>query len=157
MSFKNKFHEETYKRVGEYLAETFGPDNIKKQGSISYSVEYGSAIINIGVYGWKESAMVDCLSFVAKGVKVSSELMKFLLSANTKMYFGAFSLADEGGTGDVMLHHAIVGGNAMDKNELKFTVMEIARIADEYDDKIVNQFGGKRGLDAILEKSMAEQ
>jgi hypothetical protein len=61
------------------------------------------------------------------------------------MSFGAFGIDDEG---DVIFEHTIVGSTC-DQKELESSVIHVARTADDYDDIIVEKWGGERALDQI--------
>jgi len=50
--------------------------------------------------------------------------------------------------GDIVFEHTIVGSTC-DKKELESSVAAVLEVSDDYDDKIVERWGGKRALDRI--------
>ncbi len=62
------------------------------------------------------------------------------------MQFGGFSLDADG---NILFEHSIVGSTC-DLNGLEESVLAVLKVADDYDDKIVPRWGGKRGLDIPL-------
>ena len=82
-------------------------------------------------------------SWVVTGAEQSAELHKFLLEANLSVRFGAFAVDQ---AGDIAFTHAILG-EGLTTDALMFTVVGVAQIADEYDDLIVQRFGGQRASD----------
>jgi len=74
----------------------------------------------------------------------SALFFKYLLGESYRMRFGAFGV--EPSTGDIIFSHAIVG-EGCDTDELMYSVYAGAQTADEYDDKIVQRFGGQRAVD----------
>ena len=78
-----------------------------------------------------------------KGAQLTPELTKFLLDENSKMRFGAFAIDAEG---EVVFRHCIAGSTC-DKEELETSVGAVAQTADEYDDQIVQRWGGQRALE----------
>ena len=78
--------------------------------------------------------------------------MHFLLRENDRMTFGAFGIDQDG---DVFFEHTIVGSTC-DKPELKTSVSSVVLIADEYDDLIVEKWGGERAIDRLRDNEEAE-
>jgi hypothetical protein len=67
--------------------------------------------------------------------------MRYLLSENSRMRFGAFQL---GKSDEVLFGNSVLGGENMDLMELQTCILSVVTIADTYDDWIVDRFGGKR-------------
>ena len=110
------------------------------------SLFMGSALVEVSVFpSGDDEAIVNTRSYVVTNVDLKPDLMKFLLQENSKMRFGAFGIDDNG---DLIFEHTIVGSSC-DKPELEASVKAVLAIADEYDDKIVEIWGGKRALDRI--------
>jgi T3SS (YopN, CesT) and YbjN peptide-binding chaperone 1 len=64
---------------------------------------------------------------------------------NAEQQFGAFALDPDN---DVVFTHTIIGGgDTLDPEELRSSVEAVVRCADDYDDQIVERFGGKRAQD----------
>jgi hypothetical protein len=109
-------------------------------------------MINVVPWG-EERALVRCVAQLVKGVRMDSALALQLLSLNAVLRFGAFAYVQEGSL--VLFLHSILGGNTLDGDELIGTVRDVALIADDWDDKIMNHFGGQRMKDLLEESALA--
>ena len=104
----------------------------------------GSAWAEVHVYPWgDDDSVVNIRSTVVSGADLSCDLQNFLLRENAELRFGAFALNE---SGDVLFEHTIVGSTC-DPAELEASVREVLETADDYDDKIVERWGGERALD----------
>jgi hypothetical protein len=54
----------------------------------------------------------------------------------------------------VLFLHSILGGPTLDPEELLATVRDVAIIADEYDDRIIKQYGGQTMLELLEEAAL---
>ena len=146
MEFETKPQEEVYNRVLPWISELFGGSVLRKPDAPVVGVMYGSAFAQIGIFSWGEhDAVITTRSYVVTEVELTPELMRYLLHENLGMRFGAFGIDDEG---DIIFEHTIVGSTC-DQKELESSVVHVARTADEYDDIIVEKWGGERALDQI--------
>jgi len=87
-----------------------------------------------------------------KGVNVDGPLAKQLLELNRHLRFGAF--ATDQNEQAILFSHTILGGTTLDPEELVATLRDVALIADEYDDKLMQKYGGQRMADLIEEAAM---
>jgi hypothetical protein len=118
-----------------------------------YLVKQGSAYVMINIVPWSdEQAMVRCVAQLVKGLEMEGRLARQLLELNARLRFGAF--AYEPVDKVVLFIHSILGGATLDSDELLATVRDVALIADEYDDKLVERYGGQRMSDLIEEAAM---
>src|SRR5256714_650653 len=118
-----------------------------------YVIKQGSAYVMINVVPWGENkAMVRCASQLVKGIDVDGPLAIQLLELNAHLRFGAF--AWDPGEHTVLFTHTILGGTTLDAEELVATLRDVALIADEYDDKLMKKYGGKRMIDLLEEAAM---
>ncbi len=146
MDFDTKPQQEIYERVLPWIAELFGGSVLRKPDAPVVGVMYGSAFAQIGIFPWGEhDAVITTRSYVVTDVQLTQELMRYLLHENIGMRFGAFGVDDEG---DIIFEHTIVGSTC-DQKELESSVIHVARTADDYDDIIVEKWGGERALDQI--------
>ncbi len=79
------------------------------------------------------------------GAEIRPDLLRYLLEENVKMIFGAFGISSDN---EILFEHSIVGSTC-DRKELEASVKAVMDISDDYDDKIVERWGGKRALDRI--------
>jgi hypothetical protein len=142
--FKHAVHEETYRRVQDYLPDFFD-DLYHDEDDGHFYVRYGTTVLEISVeaYGPKE-AVVTIMSYCVQGVDVSEELMTTLLELNHVQPFGAFSMVDN----DVFFSHSMFGRD-MQPRSLLGAIAAVADVADESDDRIVDRFGGQTALERI--------
>jgi hypothetical protein len=146
MEFDTQAQQNTYEKVLPWVAELFGGSVLRKPDAPVIGVMYGSAFAQIGIFPWGEDdAVITTRSYVVTDVELNPELLHYLLHENAGMRFGAFGIDDEG---DIIFEHTIVGSGC-DQKELESSVIHVARTADEYDDLIVDRWGGERALDQI--------
>lgn len=104
----------------------------------------GSAWVEVIISPWEEDeTVIKTLSKVVIDAKITPELTSFLLQANSEMMFSAFSINK---AGEILFSHSIVGSTC-DPEELEASVLTVLEIADDYDNKIIQTWGGKRALD----------
>ena len=144
MEFVHSAHEAAYSRVRAYMTELFGEAATPSADEPSFVLHEGSAVATVTVRPWREHATtVETASWVVTETSPSEELFRFLLTENTSLLFGAFGLQN---STDVIFKHSIVG-DTLDKEELQSSVEAVLEMADQYDDEIVQRFGGLRAKD----------
>ena len=119
-----------------------------------FVVKQGSSYVMINVVPWGQSrAIVRCAAQLVQGVHMDGNLALQLLTLNAVIRFGAFAYVQEGSL--VLFLHSILGGETLDVDELTATIRDVALIADEWDDKIMKHFGGRRMQDLLEESALA--
>ena len=159
--FEHSVQELTYNKVADYLqsATLFQNSFVALPDRPRFQVSYGSALVEIEVSNWafhpwnadQNMAIVTASSCVTKGSLITPELTQYLLRENRRMRFGAFQLNEDF---NILFSHSIVGGEHMDLTELQSCILAVVTIADNYDDALVEEFGGKRAID--LNRSQPE-
>jgi hypothetical protein len=120
-----------------------------------YVVKQGSSYVMINVVPWgEERAIVRCVAQLVKGVRMAQGLALQLLHLNSILRFGAFAYVKEGDL--VLFLHSILGGETLDPEELLATIRDVALIADDWDDKIIDRFGGQRMQDLLEENALSK-
>ncbi len=99
----------------------------------------------MGVFAWGDETMITTRAYVVTGAELTPKLARYLLYQNGGMHFGGFGVDDDD---DIFFQHSIVGSTC-DRKELEASVVAVLRTADEYDDRIVERWGGQRALDQI--------
>ena len=118
-----------------------------------YVVKQGSTYVMINIVGWGDGrALVRCAAQLVKGVSMDGDLALELLSLNRHLRFGAFAYDPHGQL--ILFMHSILGGTTLDPDELLATVTDVAIIADEYDDKIIDKYGGQTMRDLLEEAAL---
>jgi hypothetical protein len=112
-----------------------------------YVMKEGSTIVYIIIKEDHNEEWIVFYSIVVKGAKNSKKLMEELLILNAKFPFGAFGLHE----GHIIFKHCILGGDHMDEYEFLQSLYSVAKIADEYDNKIIGTYGGKTAMDTLIE------
>lgn len=144
MHFEHSHHEETHQRVGEILRDFFDAPFLDEDTGHFYT-RYGSTVLEISVepYG-PEETMVEVTAYCVQGVSLDERLLTGLLELNHKVAFGAFSLVGQ----DIFFSHSIFGPSIDSKNLLN-AIASVATVSDDYDDRIVDKYGGQTALDRI--------
>lgn len=144
MHFDHSIQEETFRKVEEYLEELFDDPYLDPEGGHFY-VRYGTTVLEISVepYG-DEEAVVTIMSYCVQDVEVDEELLAGLLELNHQLAFGSFSMLGN----DIFFSHSLLGQNLQPRDLLR-TITSVATIADDYDDRIVEKYGGQTALDRI--------
>lgn len=145
IEFQSDAQKTCYEKVVPWVKEIFGELAVRERDDAPVlAILHGSALINMAVYPWgDDDAVVQTRSYVVTGAEPTQDLMQYLLHENDRMRFGAFGLDKDN---DIFFEYAIVGAT-VDREELKAAAVAVALTADDYDDKIVERFGGQRALD----------
>lgn len=144
MRFVSPTHESCYARVRTYIEDLFGDLAVYREDAPAFAVAAGSAVAHVFVLPWtEEAAIVTTRAYVATGVKLEPDLLRWLLARNAEALFGAFGIDEEG---EIVIDHS-VNGATCDKEDLRASVLGVVFSADRYDDEIVARWGGERALD----------
>jgi len=146
LKFQTNAQAACYEKVATWMQEIFGKCPCARQDLPGLGIFMGSALVEVLVFPWDEDdAIINTRSYVVVGAELQPDLMRYLLEENAKMVFGAFGISPDS---EILFEHSIVGSTC-DRKELESSVKAVIEIADEYDDKIVERWGGKRALDRI--------
>jgi hypothetical protein len=113
-----------------------------------YVVRQGTAYVYIHVLPWEpDRALVRLVAQLVRGVEMTPDLAIKLLRLNARLRFGAFGYVPQGAC--VIFAHTLLGGETLDADEITTALHDLSMLADEYDDLIVEEAGGKRMQDLI--------
>jgi Putative bacterial sensory transduction regulator len=113
-----------------------------------YVVRQGSAYVYIQILPLEpDRALVRLVAQLARGVEMTPDLAIKLLRLNARLRFGAFGYVEQGSC--VVLAHTLLGGETLDPDEITTVLRDLSMLADEFDDRIVEEAGGKRMQDLI--------
>ncbi|AFY73668.1 hypothetical protein Syn7502_01612 [Synechococcus sp. PCC 7502] len=146
MKFKTSAQQICYDKIEPWVADICKDQYIPPSNLPIFIVPVGSATAMIEVLPWGETeSVISAWSYVVTGADITPELMRFLLEQNFDLQFGAFSLDKDG---DIRFQASLVGSSC-DKNELETSVNAVLKVADDYDDRIIETWGGKRASDRL--------
>lgn len=133
-------------RVARCLSEMVDIDTLLLEDN-NYRLIRGSAVLYLSIapFGARE-VLVRCTSYVVMGAAIDAELMAFLLAANSRVTFGAFSVDEEQ---DILFEYALLATHA-NKYELKEAIKAVAKAVDDYDNKIINRWGGETSYKVLF-------
>lgn len=134
-------------RIDGFLREALG-SAFSRVGDTTFFAKRGSTVVGISVQAWGEDdAMVHVEAPVVQGAELSLDLLRQLLEFNHGSTYGAFGVKEDG---LITCHHCLLG-STLDPAAFVPAVLEVAKIADDWDDVIIDQAGGKTAV-AMLTK-----
>lgn len=146
MKFDTTAQKACYEMILPLMREMFGEFAGRRPEVPEFGVLVGSAFAQTAIYPFgEEESVISTRAYVVTGAELTADLMHFLLRENDRMTFGAFGIDEEG---DIFFEHSILGSTC-DPNELRSSVSSVVLIADEYDDLIVEKWGGERAIDRV--------
>lgn len=151
---QSELHAETQSLLGEYLGELFDKESLFLDPETDhYYAEYGSTVIEISVedYG-PEETIVRITAYCVQNVEVDSELTAGLLQLNHELPIGAFELIES----DIFYSHSLFG-RGLNRKSLLGGIAAVASTSDDYDDRIVEQYGGSTALELIRQTGGRKQ
>lgn len=148
MSQEKTFHtpcqEDVYSAVGSMLDELVD-EHFDDAAHCDYYLKYGTTLLEIAIVPYLEdNAVIKVRAFCVQGVESTSELMTELLRLNAQIPLGSFSLVD----GNVYFEHGFLGRDLV-AEQLVASLNSVATIADEYDEWIIDRWGGTTALDRL--------
>lgn len=143
IAFITDAQKECYKRVARLMIELFGDAVEASVDAPEFTVGLGSALVDVSVTPWRDDAIVRSRALVVSRPRADNELYAFLLQESATFDFGGFGLTGEG---DVIFQDALLGSGC-DRRELHVSVHTVLHIADQYDDRIQQRWGGQRASD----------
>ncbi len=144
MEFQSAAQQECYEKIAPWMKELFGDFCVAREDAPVFGVMVESALAQVGVSPWStDRATITTRSYVVTEVELTPDLMSFLLHENDRMRFGAFGVDKDD---NIFFEHTILG-DSVDKEELKSSVTAVSLIANHYDDRIVERWGGQRMIE----------
>lgn len=152
MPSQKEFHsvcqEEVYWQVKNYLDELVD-EHFDDAEHCDFYLKYGSTVLEISIEPYEDdNAVVEVLAFCVQGVEPTTELMRELLRLNSELPLGAFSLVKD----DVFFSHSFLG-RQLQPEQLIASLESVATISDDYDEKIVEKYGGETALERMRSAS----
>lgn len=144
MRFESEVHRQTFEKVEEYVDDLIDEPYLEEETGHFYG-RYGSTVLEISVdpYG-PEEAVVRVMAYCVQGAHVDESLLEGLLELNHNLPVGGFSVVGD----DVYFSHSLFGRSLEPRNFLG-AMAAVATVADDYDDRIVAEYGGETALERI--------
>ncbi|HKV37689.1 MAG TPA: hypothetical protein VJX67_00640, partial [Blastocatellia bacterium] len=93
MNFKTEAQRLAWEKAREHLYRLFGEVNIQEVDDV-LAMQEGSTCVYVRAFPiGLEKAGIEIFSHVVSEVKITEDLMRFLLEYNRKLILGAFGLA----------------------------------------------------------------
>jgi hypothetical protein len=142
--FHTKCQEEVYRTVKSHLDDLV-EEHFDDAAHCDFYLKYGSTVLEISIEPYEEDdAVVEILAFVVQDAEPSFDLMRELLQINSEVSLGAFSVDGR----DIFYSHSFLG-RRLQAEQLIASLEIVATIADEYDEQIVQKYGGVTALDSL--------
>jgi hypothetical protein len=144
VQFETEAQADCYAKITPWMQQFFESTPIEHRGENLFVTRFGSAVAHTRVIPWgTDEAIILTRSCIVTEVEITADLTYYLLRENDNLYFGRFAIDNEN---SIIFEHGLVGSTC-DSEELRTSVIAVIRFADEYDDKIVERWGGQRALD----------
>ena len=142
--FHSQCQEEVYRQVKSYLDELVD-EHSDDADHCDFYLKYGSTVLEISIDAYEEDdAVIEILAFCEQGVEPTFELMQELLLLNSDVRLGAFSMVDN----DIFFSHSFLG-RRLRPEQLIASLDVVAAISDEYDDQLVQHYGGETAIEHL--------
>src|SRR5437773_2574783 len=146
--FHTRCQEEVYRQIKAYLDELVD-EHFDNAEHCDFYLKYGSTVLEISIDPYEEDdAVIEVLAFCVQGVQPSFEMTRELLRLNSEVPLGAFSMV---GT-DVFFSHSFLG-RRLRPEQFIASLDSVASISDEYDEKLVANYGGETALESIRSRT----
>ena len=132
-------------KVEGYIKKLY-KKNYEKHDDGRFLVFEGSTVVQTVIRPWhSDDVIVESFSYVVQDSRLDEGLMRFLLRENAVLHFGSFGITYYG---TIIFGHSLAGAH-LDENEFNASIKSVARIADHYDNKIVEMAGGMTAREAM--------
>ena len=149
--FHTTCQEEVYRTVKGYLDDLV-EEHFDNADHCDFYLKFGSTVLEISIDPFEgDEAVIEILAFVVQGVEPTFELTRDLLRFNSEVPLGAFSMVGQ----DIFFSHSFLG-RRLRPEQLIASLQGVATISDEYDEKLVNAYGGETALDCLRGQSQRE-
>lgn len=146
--------EQTMLKVQRLLTGPMGLKVTLEQDRFSVQFTDMSTSVQLRIQEWGKDAegdpqtLVLLSALILKGVKATPELFEWVARKGGSRWFGHVEVIDDKDPGTVMLimSHTLLG-DYLDEKELEVGLKSVLLAANEWDDELQKQFGGKRWID----------
>jgi hypothetical protein len=143
-TFRTACQEQVYRTVKSYLDELVD-EHFDDAEHCDFYLKYGSTVIEISIHPFEDDeAVVEVLAFCVQDVEPSFALTRELLRLNVDEPLGAFSMAGS----EIYFSHSFLG-RKLQPDQLIASLNHVASVSDEFDEKLVERYGGQTALDRL--------
>jgi hypothetical protein len=143
-TFHTGAQEQVYHQVKSFLDELVD-EHFDDAEHCDFYLKYGSTVLEISIEPYEEDdAVVQVLAFCVQGVEPAFDLLQELLRINSEVPLGAFSMLGS----DVFFSHSFLG-RRLQGEQLIASLNAVASISDDYDEKLVETYGGETALERL--------
>jgi hypothetical protein len=143
-TFHTQCQEEVYRQVKQYLDELVD-EHFDDAEHCDFYLKYGSTVLEISIEPYEEDdAVIEVLAFCVQGVEPTFDLAQELLRLNAEVLLGAFSMDGR----DIFFSHSFLG-RRLRPEQLIASLDTVASISDEYDEQLVEAYGGETALERL--------
>lgn len=143
-TFRTACQEQVYRTVKSYLDELVD-EHFDDAEHCDFYLKYGSTVIEISIHPFEDDeAVVEVLAFCVQDVEPSFALTRELLRLNVDEPLGAFSMAGS----EIYFSHSFLG-RKLQPDQLIASLNHVATVSDEFDEKLVERYGGQTALDRL--------
>lgn len=143
-TFHTQCQEEVYRQVKQYLDELVD-EHFDDAEHCDFYLKYGSTVLEISIEPYEEDdAVIEVLAFCVQGVEPSFDLAQELLRLNAEVLLGGFSMDGR----DIFFSHSFLG-RRLRPEQLIASLDTVASISDEYDEQLVEAYGGETALERL--------
>lgn len=143
-TFHTQCQEEVYRQVKQYLDELVD-EHFDDAEHCDFYLKYGSTVLEISIDPYEEDdAVIEVLAFCVQGVEPTFDLMQELLRLNAEVLLGGFSMEGR----DIFFSHSFLG-RRLRPEQLIASLDTVASISDEYDEQLVEAYGGETALERL--------
>jgi hypothetical protein len=131
-------------RVASIMSDLVGGLQLNPGGDLSFDYETATVYVNVRPF-MEDSTVVNVFAFTNVGLQPTRELFEFVARHSGDWIFGHLAVfGDSDGQGEVTLvFRQTMLGDYLDAEELTAAVVAVATTADQIDDQIKQQFGGR--------------
>ncbi|HEY2829366.1 MAG TPA: YbjN domain-containing protein [Thermoanaerobaculia bacterium] len=143
-TFHTVCQEEVYRQVKQYLDELVD-EHFDDAEHCDFYLKYGSTVLEISIEPYEEDdAVIEVLAFCVQGVEPTFDLMQELLRLNAEVLLGGFSMDGR----DIFFSHSFLG-RRLRPEQLIASLDTVASVSDEYDEQLVEAYGGETALERL--------
>lgn len=162
MKFETLQQRAAYEQVTEWMGEIVGSAEIEMGLKFfahddipRFSISYGTSVVRVDVlpYTWEyndgheNDALISMRAVVVKEADLNNECLLYLLRQNDTLSLGRFGVSS---SNEIIFSHVMPISLCENADELATFLAAVVKNADEFDEQITEQWGGRRATDILV-------